>query len=290
MVIEGVHAVVFIEKHLALNGRVNMQIFDQTRSRDNVKYDGQYSINDVLYMYPLKYLFIYISSLEYNNIKVEEAVGFLLRARVSQRPIEVRTDNNLFGQQNMQQVPQLPSITGQPVTTNINPISLNNVNFAALANLLGSLQQQQQSAPASAPAQGIQSIPMIPQAGGIQPSQQPNLLSQQQPPNIDVQQLLRQLAPQNSGLQNQSPFMSMPQQLAPNLASPNLASPQSHFNTTAMMNQPPNILPQNAISSGGIPLSQHQTPHVNPNVSQFSTPISAPSDLMAQFKQYSNQR
>jgi hypothetical protein len=52
MVIEGVHAVVFIEKHLALNGRVNMQIFDQTRSRDNVKYDGQYFINDVQYMYP----------------------------------------------------------------------------------------------------------------------------------------------------------------------------------------------------------------------------------------------
>ncbi|CAG8694025.1 8749_t:CDS:2 [Rhizophagus irregularis] len=269
MVIEGVHAVVFIEKHLALNGRVNMQIFDQTRSRDNVKYD------------------------EYNNIKVEEAVGFLLRARVSQRPIEIRTDNNLFGQQNMQQVPQLPSITGQPVTTNINPISLNNVNFAALANLLGSLQQQQQSAPASAPAQGIQPIPMIPQVGGIQPSQQPNLLSQQQPPNIDVQQLLRQLAPQNSGLQNQNPFMSMPQQLAPNLASPNLASPQSHFSPTAMMNQPPNILSQNTISSSGIPLSQHQAPHINPNVSQFSTPISAPSnvtDLMTQFKQYSTQR
>ncbi|GES84701.1 RNA recognition motif containing protein [Rhizophagus clarus] len=264
MVIEGVHAVVFIEKHLALNGRVNMQIFDQTRSRDNVKYD------------------------EYNNIKVEEAVGFLLRARVSQRPIEIRTDNNLFGQQNVQQVPQLPSITGQPVSTNINPISLNNVNFAALANLLGSLQQQQQSAPASVPTQGIQQIPMIPQAGGIQPSQQPNLLSQQQPPNIDVQQLLRQLAPQNSGLQNQNPFMSMPQQIAPNLA-----SPQSHFNTTAMMNQPPNILSQNAISSSGIPLSQHQAPHISPNVSQFSTPISTPSnvtDLMAQFKQYSNQR
>ncbi|RIA82920.1 hypothetical protein C1645_787390 [Glomus cerebriforme] len=262
MVIEGVHAVVFIEKHLALNGRVNMQIFDQTRSRDNVKYD------------------------EYNNIKVEEAVGFLLRARVS-HPTEMRTtDNNLLGQQqNMQQVSQLPSIAGQPVSTNINPISLNNVNFAALANLLGSLQQQ--STPVSAPAQGIQPIPMIPPAG-IQPNQQPNLLSQQQPPNIDVQQLLRQLTPQNSGLQNQIPFMSMPQQLAPNLA-----SPQSQFNTAAMMSQPPNILSQNAIASNGISIPQHQAPHMNSNVSQFSTPISAPAnvtDLMAQFKQYNNQR
>jgi hypothetical protein len=201
----------------------------------------------------------------------------------------MRTDNNLLGQQQNIQVPQLPSITGQPVSTNINPISLNNVNFAALANLLGSLQQQQQqSAPASVPAQGIQPIPMIPPAGGIQPSQQPNLLTQQQPPNIDVQQLLRQLAPQNSGLQNQTPFMSMPQQLTPNLA-----SPQSQFNAAAMMSQSPNILSQSAISSNGIPLSQHQAPHINPNGSQFSTPISAPTnvtDLMAQFKQYSNQR
>src|SRR5215213_847419 len=112
------------------------------------------------------YLFIYFSTLEYNNIKVEEAVGFLLRARISQRPIEMRTpDSNLLGQQQNIQVPQLPSITGQPISTNINPISLNNVNFAALANLLGSLQQQQQqSAPASVPTQGIQPIPMIPPA------------------------------------------------------------------------------------------------------------------------------
>ncbi|CAI2172510.1 12679_t:CDS:2 [Funneliformis geosporum] len=232
MVIEGVHAVVFIERHLALNGRVNMQIFDQSRSRDNVKYD------------------------EYNNIKVEEAVGFLLRTRISQRPIEMRTaDNNLLGQQNVQQI---PPIVGQPVSTNLNHLNpiLNRMH----------------------------PIPMIPP--GIQPSHQPSLLSQQHPPNIDVQQLLRQLAPQNSGLQNQAPFMSMPQQL------PNLVSPQSQFNAVAMMSQPPNILPQNAISSNGIPLSQHQPPHMNPNVTQFSTPISAPAnvvDLMAQFKQYSNQ-
>ncbi|CAG8560668.1 8900_t:CDS:2 [Funneliformis mosseae] len=233
MVIEGVHAVVFIERHLALNGRVNMQIFDQSRSRDNVKYD------------------------EYNNIKVEEAVGFLLRTRISQRPIEMRTaDNNLLGQQ--QNVQQIPPIVGQPVSTNLNHLN-------PILNRM-------------------QPIPMIPP--GIQPSQQPSLLSQQHPPNIDVQQLLRQLAPQNSGLQNQTPFMSMPQQLAPNLA-----SPQSQFNV-AMMSQPPNILPQNAMSSNGIPLSQHQAPHMNPNVTQFSTPITAPAnvvDLMAQFKQYSNQ-
>jgi len=195
-------------------------------------------------------------------------------------------DNNLLGQQ--QNIQQVPPIGGQPVANNINPI-LNSVNFTALANLLGSLQQQQQqqqSAPTPAPAQGMQPIPMIPPAG-IQPTQQPSLLSQQPPPNIDVQQLLRQLAPQNSGLQNQSPFMSMPQQLAPNLA-----SPQSQFNAAAIMSHPPNIFPQNAIPSNGIPLSQHQAPHMNPNVNQFSTPISAPAnvvDLMAQFKQYSNQ-
>jgi hypothetical protein len=40
MIVEGVHAVVFLERALAINGRVNMQIFEHQRSQDNVKYDG----------------------------------------------------------------------------------------------------------------------------------------------------------------------------------------------------------------------------------------------------------
>ena len=42
MIVEGVHAVIFLERHHEITARVNMQIFDQSRAaRDsNVKYDG----------------------------------------------------------------------------------------------------------------------------------------------------------------------------------------------------------------------------------------------------------
>jgi len=42
MIVEGVHAVIFLERHHEMTARVNMQIFDQSRAaRDsNVKYDG----------------------------------------------------------------------------------------------------------------------------------------------------------------------------------------------------------------------------------------------------------
>ncbi|RIB07690.1 hypothetical protein C2G38_2213700 [Gigaspora rosea] len=256
MIVEGVHAVVFMERHNAINGRVNMQIFDQSRVRDNVKYD------------------------EYNNIKVDEAVNLLLRTRILQRQGDLRPPDNLLlsGQPNLAQSQQ-----GQPGPAGLHPISLSNVNFAALANLLGTLQQQQQ--PPTNPNQGIQPMPMIP-LGGIQPSQ-PGLLNQQQPQNIDVQQLLRQLAPQNTGLPNQPPFMPVPPHMAPNLG-----PPPSPYNAP-MVGQPPNIVPPNPITPNGLSLSQHQSQHINPNVPQFSTTISTASnvtDLMAQFKQYSSQR
>ncbi|CAG8520070.1 13775_t:CDS:2 [Acaulospora morrowiae] len=197
MIMEGVHAVIFMERHLALNGLVNMQIFDQSRTGDNVKYD------------------------EYNGIKVEEAVGLLLRTRVSQRTGDLRPSENVMvgGQQNLQQAQQPHAMGGQAGSAGLHPISLNNVNFAALASLLGTLQ------PTANPSLGIQPMSIIP-PGGIQTSQ-PGLLAQQQPPNIDVQQLLRQLAPQNPGLPNQTPFMAVP----PHIAS-NLGLPPSSFNAS----------------------------------------------------------
>jgi hypothetical protein len=47
MIVEGVHAVIFMERHHELTGRVNMQIFDQSvRPRDgNVKFDGMWSFD-----------------------------------------------------------------------------------------------------------------------------------------------------------------------------------------------------------------------------------------------------
>ncbi|CAG8478201.1 6835_t:CDS:2, partial [Racocetra fulgida] len=246
MIVEGVHAVVFMERHNAINGRVNMQIFDQSRVRDNVKYD------------------------EYNNIKVDEAVNLLLRTRILQRQGDLRPPDNLLlsGQPNLSQSQQ-----GQPGPAGLHPISLSNVNFAALANLLGTLQQQQ---PPTNPNQGIQPMPMIP-LGSIQPSH-PGLLNQQQPQNIDVQQLLRQLAPQNTGLPNQPPFMPVPPHMAPNLG-----PPPSPYNAP-MVGQPPSIVPPNPITPNGLSLAQHQSQHINSNVPQFSTTISTASnvtDLMA---------
>ncbi|KAG9292850.1 hypothetical protein G9A89_016212 [Geosiphon pyriformis] len=259
MIVEGVLAVVFLERPLVINGRVNMQVFDQSlRNRDtNVKYD------------------------EYENIRIDEAVGLLLRARASQRPIDMRgPDNIILGQpSNLPPPPpqQPPLSTGQPTNSgNVGPPLLSNVNFAALANLLGNLQQQQPGAPV------LQSIPMnsinaIAQPSGMLPPQPP-------PPNIDVQQLLRQLAPQNPGLNNQPPFIPLPPHMNPNMGAPGPIP----FNGS-LVGQPNNGLPPNALTPNGL-LSQ-QT--LSANLAQFGSPITAPpnvSDLMAQFKQYSSQR
>ncbi|CAG8681981.1 5070_t:CDS:2, partial [Acaulospora colombiana] len=231
MIVEGVHAVVFMERHLALNGRVNMQIFDQSRLGDNVKYD------------------------EYNNIKVDEAVGLLLRTRVPQRTGgELRPPDNLMinGQPIIPQAQQPHSMGGQVGSAGLHSISLNNVNFAALASLLGTLQ------PAANPNLGIQPMSIIP-PGSIQTSQ-PGLLAQQQPPNIDVQQLLRQLTPQNPGLSNPPPYMTVP----PHIAS-NIGIPPSSFNAS-LVGQPSNVITPNPISPNGLPLPQHQPQHLNPSL------------------------
>ncbi|CAG8674808.1 7755_t:CDS:2 [Dentiscutata erythropus] len=246
MIVEGVHAVIFMERHLALNGRVNMQIFDQTRLRDNVKYD--------------------------------EAVGLLLRTRITQRPSDFRSPDNLLfgGQPNIPQTQQTHSIGGQPAPTGLNSISLSNVNFAALANLLGTLQQP---AAAANPSPNVQPMSII-TPGNMQTSQ-PGSLTQQQP-NFDVQQLLRQLSPQNAGIPN-PPFITVPSQITSNLG-----PPPSTFNTS-IVGQPTNTITPNSLTPNVIPLTQHQPQHINPNMQQFQTPSNV-TDIMSQFKQYSTQR
>ncbi|CAJ0898334.1 3755_t:CDS:2 [Entrophospora sp. SA101] len=91
MIVEGVHAVVFLERALVINGKVNMQIFERQRSQDNVKYD-------------------------------EDAVGLLSRARVSSVPVP----NNILmgGQQILTQAQQTAPIIDQQNASHINPISL----------------------------------------------------------------------------------------------------------------------------------------------------------------------
>nr|CAG8454230.1 15000_t:CDS:2 [Entrophospora candida] len=91
MIVEGVHAVVFLERALVINGKVNMQIFERQRSQDNVKYD-------------------------------EDAVGLLSRARVSSVPVP----NNILmgGQQILPQAQQTAPIIDQQNASHINPISL----------------------------------------------------------------------------------------------------------------------------------------------------------------------
>ncbi|CAG8529114.1 8474_t:CDS:2 [Paraglomus occultum] len=269
MIVEGVHAVIFLERHHEITARVNMQIFDQSRAaRDsNVKYD------------------------EYENIRIEEAVGLLLRARAMQRPGDIRPPDNLLLGQPPMQPPQTMPLGPQPGGANPNPNLLGNVNFAALANLLGSLQQQQPGAT----GQPVQPVPMIPPntiqpPGSIQPTQPTGMLPQQQPPNIDVQQLLRQLAPQNPAVNvnNQPSFIPAPHPIGSNLAS-NLGPPPTHFNPP-MVGQPPNAVPPNTMQPS-MTLSQ-QTQHPTSNIPQFTTQINPPAnvtDLMAQLNQYSNQ-
>ncbi|CAJ0753430.1 18972_t:CDS:2 [Entrophospora sp. SA101] len=245
MIVEGVRAVIFLERNLAINGRVNMQIFEHQRSQDNVKYD------------------------EYNNIKLGEAVGLLLRARdlsVSSVPVNIRPpDNNnilMTGQQILSPTQQTVPITEQlNAAANISPISLNNVNFAALANLLG-----------------IPPMQVIPPGTNLQ--HQPGFMPIQSH-DFDVQRILGNLPANTSAIPNQQPYMQMPPH--------NLAQQPAPYNAS-MANQPnvgsPNVMPPNT-------LPQHQSQHAVPNLQQFPNQIpgsSNVSDLMAQFNNYNNQR
>ncbi|CAG8536851.1 344_t:CDS:2 [Ambispora gerdemannii] len=224
MIVEGVHAMVFLERMLLLNGRVNVQVFDQSlRTRDaNVKYD------------------------EYENIRIDEVVGLILRARASQPPIDMRGG---------QGIPSMP-----------------------ISNLGGVIPQQAQQ-PSSAVA-------------GILP---PQHQQHQQPPNIDVQQLLRQLAPpQNAPPMNnhhQNPYMSMPPppHSHPHM-NPNIVSSSSPISYNGpMMGQPPLNSPPPPIA-----IPPHNALAQQPQSSQYGSPIGGPTqnipDIMSQFKQYNNQR
>nr|CAG8591369.1 13525_t:CDS:2 [Entrophospora candida] len=256
MIVEGVHAVIFLERVLAINGKVNMQIFEHQRFQDNVKYD------------------------EYNSIKIEEAVGLLLRARVSSVSVNIRPLDNILmgGQQILSQTQQAAPVTEQSNAANINPNSLNNVNFAALANLLGSLQQKQPTGPQNVHSiQGIQPMQLVPPNTNLQ--HQPGFIPVQQQ-NFDIQQILRHLAPANTS--NQQPYMQVP---------PHNLTQQSTTYNTSMINQP-HVVNPNVMLPNTLPLSQHQSQHVAPNLQQFSNQIpgsSNVSDLMAQFNNYNNQ-
>nr|CAG8632441.1 2805_t:CDS:2 [Entrophospora candida] len=226
MIVEGVHAVVFLERALIMNGRVNMQIFEHQRSQDNVKYD------------------------EYNNIRIEDAVGLLSRARVSSVPNNMLTG----GQQILPQTQKAAPIIEQPNALNINPISLNNVNFAALANLL-----------VVSPGTNLQ--------------HQPGFMSAQ-PQSFDVQQILGNLAPANAP--NQQRYT----QVFPHNTMPFNTSMINQHNVNN-----PNVMPPPQ-PNNTLPLPQHQPQHVAPNLQQFHNQIPGSSnitDLMTQFNNYNNQ-
>ncbi|CAJ0753864.1 17468_t:CDS:2 [Entrophospora sp. SA101] len=225
MIVEGVHAVVFLERALIMNGRVNMQIFEHQRSQDNVKYD------------------------EYNNIRIEDAVGLLSRAHVSSVPNNMLTG----GQQILPQTQKAAPIIEQPNALNINPISLNNVNFAALANLL-----------VVSPGTNLQ--------------HQPGFMSAQ-PQNFDVQQILGNLAPANAP--NQQRYT----QVFPHNTMPFNTSMINQHNVNN-----PNVMPPPQ-PNNTLPLPQHQPQHVAPNLQQFHNQIPGSSnitDLMTQFNNYNN--
>ncbi|CAJ0749738.1 22440_t:CDS:2, partial [Entrophospora sp. SA101] len=209
MIVEGVHAVVFLERALIMNGRVNMQIFEHQRSQDNVKYD------------------------EYNNIRIEDAVGLLSRAHVSSVPNNMLTG----GQQILPQTQKAAPIIEQPNALNINPISLNNVNFAALANLL-----------VVSPGTNLQ--------------HQPGFMSAQ-PQNFDVQQILGNLAPANAP--NQQRYT----QVFPHNTMPFNTSMINQHNVNN-----PNVMPPPQ-PNNTLPLPQHQPQHVAPNLQQFHNQIPA---------------
>src|SRR5206468_3457399 len=133
----------------------------------------------------------------------------LLRARVSSVPVNIRPPDNILTnrQQILSQTQQAASITEQSNAASINPISLNNVNFAALANLLGSLQQKQPPGPQNTSIQGIQPMQLVPPNANLQ--HQPGFIPP--PQNFDIQQILRQLAPANtSTIPNQQQYMQVP--------------------------------------------------------------------------------
>ncbi|CAG8477580.1 4377_t:CDS:2 [Ambispora leptoticha] len=233
MIVEGVHAMVFLERMLLLNGRVNVQVFDQSlRTRDaNVKYD------------------------EYENIRIDEAVALILRARTSQPP--------------QQQQPV-------PPPSNMPPTGGQGIPSMPINNLGGVIPQQAQQP--------------SPVAAGMLPPQH-----QQPPPNLDVQQILRQLAPpQNAPPMNnhhQNPYMSMP---PPPHSHPHLnptivpsSGPISY--NGPMMGQPPLNNPPPPIA-----IPPHNALAQPPQSSQYGSPVGGPTpnipDIMSQFKQYSNQR
>ncbi|KAK9704631.1 nuclear polyadenylated RNA-binding protein 3, partial [Basidiobolus ranarum] len=147
MILEGVHAVIFIEKQHQVMQKVSLQVFDQkSRVGDNVKFDA------------------------YDNVSVDEALAVMMRHKETlsgqagpknpqeSQPASGHSTAESAGQyppsqpqQPMQQLPSAQPTQPQNPIQNLagnallNPLlgTGGNIDFGAIASLLQTLQQQQ---------------------------------------------------------------------------------------------------------------------------------------------------
>lgn len=162
-----------------------------------------YQVIDIyIYILPLVPL---LKILEYDNITIQDAVNLLIRIRqlTSQQlsmPTDILQQSIRGGSSQFIPNPSAQYNLQTPSLTLPQPNTLGNVDFNAIANLLGQINQQsQQQATSQSTAVGLQNSLLLPQSTLL--PQQTQLPPQATPPQqqSQIQQLLWQLQGNSAG-------------------------------------------------------------------------------------------